>query len=95
MPTHATIVAFDLLLLLSILLILCALVTAAVSKSIARSPSWYSLMMAGLIYSLSFGLIVGRQETPDEPPLALCVIQTLLIYAVPVLSVSFIYPFFK
>jgi hypothetical protein len=94
MPTHALIVAFDIIVLLSVVLNLAALVTAMLSKSIARSPIWYSMMTAGVVYSLSYGLLVGRQETPDEPPLGLCVTQTVLIYGVPVLSVLFIYRLF-
>lgn len=47
-------------------------------------------MTGWLLYSLSYGLLVGRQEGPDEPPLGLCITQTLLIYAVPVLSVNLV-----
>ncbi|KAF7759911.1 hypothetical protein Agabi119p4_11606 [Agaricus bisporus var. burnettii] len=58
------------------------------SKSIVRSPSWYNLLAAWLVYSLSYGLLVGRQEGPGQPPIGLCLAQTLLIYAVPPLVTS-------
>jgi hypothetical protein len=93
MPTHATIVAFDILVFLSALLFLCALVTAVLSKSVDRSLCWYNLMIAGLVYSLSFGCIIGKQETADQPPLALCVTQAVLINAAPVLSVLIVHYF--
>ncbi|XP_006455641.1 hypothetical protein AGABI2DRAFT_121542 [Agaricus bisporus var. bisporus H97] len=58
------------------------------SKSVVRSPSWYNLIAAWFVYSLSYGLLVGRQEGPDQPPMGLCLAQTLLIYAVPALVTS-------
>ncbi|EKM76615.1 hypothetical protein AGABI1DRAFT_94030 [Agaricus bisporus var. burnettii JB137-S8] len=88
MATHTTVVAFDICVLLSVLLILCTLVPAMLSKSVVRSPSWYNLIVAWLVNSLSYGLLVGRQESPDQPQMGLCLTQTLLIYAVPALVTS-------
>ncbi|KAF9445476.1 hypothetical protein P691DRAFT_777551 [Macrolepiota fuliginosa MF-IS2] len=80
---HALVVLFDVTVLLAIILFLCTLLPAVFSKSVQRSIGWYSLMTAWLTYSLSYGLLIGRQEEPIEPPLGLCLFQTLLVYAVP------------
>lgn len=95
METHTSVIIFDVLVYLSVLLTVCTLLPALFSKTVERSSGWYSLVTGLLLYSLSYGLIIGRQKGPHEPPPGLCVTQTLLIYAVPALSVhsiSLAYP---
>lgn len=81
---HTLIIVFDVFVLLGFILFLCTLLPAVFSRAVQRSVAWYSLMTAWVVYSLSYGLLVGRQEGP-EPPLNICLLQTLLIYAVPAL----------
>ncbi|KAF9444457.1 hypothetical protein P691DRAFT_649185, partial [Macrolepiota fuliginosa MF-IS2] len=55
------------------------------SKNVYRSVGWYNLIIAVLVSTLNYGLLVGQQEKPIEPPLGLCLFQVLLLYAVPAL----------
>ncbi|KAF9446234.1 hypothetical protein P691DRAFT_708956, partial [Macrolepiota fuliginosa MF-IS2] len=88
---HTLVVLFDILVLVAVILLLCTLLPAVFSKNVHRSVGWYNLMITWLVYSLSYGLLVGRQVESIEPPLGLCLFQTLLIYAVPALvSVSMV-----
>lgn len=80
---HALVVLFDVIVLLAVLLFVFTLTPAIFSKKVQRSIGWYNLMTAWSVYSLSYGLLIGRQETPDPPPLGICLTQTLVIYAVP------------
>ncbi|KAF9452946.1 hypothetical protein P691DRAFT_134132 [Macrolepiota fuliginosa MF-IS2] len=89
MPSiHALIILFDVVVLVAVILCLCTLLPAVFSKNVHRSVGWYSLMTAWLVYSLSYGLLVGWQEGPNKPPLGLCIFQAPLVYSVPPL-VSF------
>ncbi|KAL9714062.1 hypothetical protein Ac2012v2_002369 [Leucoagaricus gongylophorus] len=83
MPSqHSLVVLFDVLVLVGTVLSLCTFLPAILSKNIYRSIGWYSLMTAWLVYSLSYALLIGKQEGPD-PPFGLCVFQSLLVYAAP------------
>ncbi|KAF5359744.1 hypothetical protein D9756_003442 [Leucocoprinus leucothites] len=83
MPSHhSLVVLFDAIVLVATVLVLCTFLPAILSRNVKRSIGWYSLMTAWLVYSLSYGLLIGRQEGP-EPPFGLCLFQTLLVYAVP------------
>ncbi|KAK0213976.1 hypothetical protein IW262DRAFT_1497216 [Armillaria fumosa] len=42
-----------------------------------------------MVYCVSFLLLVGYQIGPEEPPKGLCVAQTAMVYAAPVLVVSY------
>jgi hypothetical protein len=85
--SHSFVLVFDIFELLAVLLISCTLLTAICCRAIQRSIAWYNLITGWLVYSLSYGLLVGRQEGP-QPPMGLCVLQTVLVYAVPGLWVS-------
>jgi len=85
MPSHhSLIVFFDVAVFMAIVLSLCTFLPAILSKNVRRSIGWYSLIAAWLVYSLSYALLIGKQEGTD-PPSGLCVFQSLLIYAVPAL----------
>ncbi|XP_006459460.1 hypothetical protein AGABI2DRAFT_177395, partial [Agaricus bisporus var. bisporus H97] len=81
---HILIIVFDVFVLLGLIMFVCTLLPAILSKTVQRSVAWYSLMLAWLTFSLSYGLLVGRQEG-EEPPRTLCLVQALLIYGVPAL----------
>lgn len=85
---HALVVLYDVIVLVAIILSLCTFLPAIFSKSVQRSIGWYSLTTAWLVYSMSYGLLIGKQEGP-KPPLGLCLLQALLVYAVPPLWVYF------
>lgn len=81
---HILIIVYDVVVLLGAIMFVCTLLPAVLSRAVQRSVAWYSLMTAWLVYSLSYGLLVGRHEG-EEPPHGLCLAQALLIYAVPAL----------
>ncbi|KAJ6489612.1 hypothetical protein C8R47DRAFT_473805 [Mycena vitilis] len=58
--------------------------TAYFSSTVHRSGLWFRHMMAWIIYSASYLLLLGRQLGP-APPLGLCMVQAALIYAAPTL----------
>jgi hypothetical protein len=79
---HSLVVLFDAIVLVATILCLCTIVPAILSRTVHRSIAWYSLMTAWLVYSVSYGLLIGKQEGPN-PPFGLCLLQTLLVYAGP------------
>lgn len=61
------------------------IITAAVSPSIQRLPTWYMVLCSGAAYSFSMLLLaIARRQSGPEPDFALCVIQSALIYAGPI-----------
>jgi hypothetical protein len=61
------------------------IITAAVSPSIQRLPTWYLVLCSGAAYSFSMLLLaMAQRQSGPEPDFALCVIQTALIYAGPI-----------
>ncbi|KAJ3574174.1 hypothetical protein NP233_g1931 [Leucocoprinus birnbaumii] len=83
MPSHhSLVVLFDSIVLVSAVLSLCTFLPAILSRKVQRSIGWYSLMTAWLVYTISYGLLIGKQEGP-EPAFGLCLFQALLVYAVP------------
>jgi len=85
MPSHHSLVVFfDVVVFVAIALSFFTFLPAILSKNVHRSIGWYSLIAAWLVYSLSYALLIGKQEGPD-PPFGLCAFQSLLIYAVPTL----------
>jgi hypothetical protein len=90
-PTNSllpTIVTFDVLQVVGLVLILLTLLPALLSRSVIRIKSWVTLMLSCLVYGASFLLLVGNQATDKDPSLALCLIQSGLIYAAPPLCAA-------
>lgn len=83
MASYPSVTLFNVLVLLSVLLVVCTLFPPIFSKNVNRSPGWYSLMLGWLLFSLSYGLLIGHQQSTDQPPPGLCTAQALLVYAVP------------
>jgi len=75
-------VVFDVLQLLALVLLVAMLLPALLSRSVNRMKTWFNLIVACVIYCISFLLLLGRQSGP-EPPFQLCVFQAGLIYAAP------------
>lgn len=80
MSYHAAVVAFNVLLLISALMIVCTLLTVVFSRAVQRSDPWYNMMIAWLVYTLGYLLVFWRQESSDRPSSSLCLVQTLVIY---------------
>lgn len=75
-------VIFDVLQILALVLLFAMLLPALLARSVQRMKTWFNLIVACIIYCISFLLLMGRQSGP-EPPFALCVFQAGLIYAAP------------
>jgi hypothetical protein len=54
-----------------------ALVPALFSSHVQRSGTWYGVLAAFMLYSMSHLLLINHRS---EPPLGLCIFQTALIY---------------
>ncbi|KAJ7429673.1 hypothetical protein B0H11DRAFT_2142246 [Mycena galericulata] len=61
-------------------LLLATVVAAAVSPTIHRSHTWFSMIISWMVYAASYMLILGHQLGP-EPPQGICAFQMTLIYA--------------
>jgi hypothetical protein len=75
-------VVFDVLQLLALVLLVAMLLPALLSKSVHRMKTWFNLIVACIVYCISFLLLLGHQSGP-EPPFGLCLFQAGLIYAAP------------
>ncbi|KAF8659896.1 hypothetical protein AX16_001780 [Volvariella volvacea WC 439] len=69
---------------LGFFLVLATLLPALLSPRVHRRAAWFCLMFSGLVYSITYLLLVGRQRGP-EPPYTLCALQAALVYAAPIL----------
>lgn len=64
------------------------LVIVALSPRLSRLSTWYSFCLSWILSSLSYCLLyISGQQTRPEPEPGLCVFQSGLIYAAPVLWV--------
>ncbi|KAJ7756491.1 hypothetical protein DFH07DRAFT_820762 [Mycena maculata] len=80
--TGSPLIVFDVLQLLALVLLAAMLLPALIARSVQRMKTWFNLIVAAIIYCISFLLLLGHQSGP-EPPFALCVFQAGLIYAAP------------
>lgn len=76
------IIAFDVLMFFSILLLVLALVPPFASRYIVRRKTWHTIMLSMLVFSIGEVLLIGQQgaSTPNE---ALCVIQVGITHSTP------------
>lgn len=81
--TPSFVIAFDVLSIIVILLLLAVVLTAACSRQIQRRGSWYNFMLPVTLYQASFLFLLGKQDH-SQPPLASCMLQSILIYTLPV-----------
>lgn len=69
-------------------LLLITLVTAILAKDVKRNLSWISFCSAGIFSCVAYDLLffVGQQTGPP-PDRGLCLVQSALVHAVPVMWV--------
>lgn len=65
---------------LGVFSIVAVLLPALFSSRVKRSRTWFGVLAAWLVYSVSYLFLIGRQFGP-EPPLGLCMFQAVFIYA--------------
>jgi hypothetical protein len=78
---------FDSFLFLGVALLALVVATAHLSSKVHRSGLWFRHMIAWIIYSITFLLLVGHQLDPN-PPFGVCVVQAAFVYAAPTLYVG-------
>ncbi|KAJ3719255.1 hypothetical protein C8R42DRAFT_673275 [Lentinula raphanica] len=66
------------------------MLTALVSRSLRRLPTWYLVLCSSTAYSLSMSMlaIARKQIGPSEPNFTLCLVQGALIYSCPIWLLS-------
>ncbi|KAJ8509090.1 hypothetical protein ONZ45_g8715 [Pleurotus djamor] len=86
-PNVPLIAIFDLTQILGYLLLMAIVLTAWLSKSIRRSPAWYNFLITWMISCVSYLVTLG-QQTGSHPHFGICLLQSMLIYAAPAITVS-------
>ncbi|KAJ8509088.1 hypothetical protein ONZ45_g8716 [Pleurotus djamor] len=79
---------FDLTQILGYILLMIIALTAWLSKSIRRSPAWYNFLITWMLSCVSFLVILGQQTSHGRPQFGICLLQSMLIYAAPVVTVT-------
>ncbi|PPQ72832.1 hypothetical protein CVT26_003341 [Gymnopilus dilepis] len=72
-------IIFDVLILSGLVLLVVVLLTAWLSPSVKRAPTWYSFFIAGVLFAVTKVLLIGRQAGP-APNKTLCFVQGILVY---------------
>ncbi|KAF7308012.1 hypothetical protein MKEN_01162900 [Mycena kentingensis (nom. inval.)] len=80
-PAMRTIIAFDMLMAGTFLVLIMSVLVAWFSK-VQRVKTWYLLLLTSAGYCLSFLIRIGHQTGPP-PPLHFCLYSASLIYAAP------------
>jgi hypothetical protein len=68
---------FDTFAFLSVFSVVAALAPALFSPHVKRSRTWFGLLVAWLLYSVTYLLLIGHRFSP---PLGLCIFQATLVY---------------
>lgn len=76
------VVAWDVLMFLSILLLVLALVPPLFSRHVMRRKTWHTLLLSLLVFSIGEVLLVGHQHE-EVPNQHLCLVQVAVIYSTP------------
>lgn len=79
---RSVVIVFDVLAFIFLVLLLVVLLTAAVSHQVQRKGSWFNFMLPVALYPASFLLLLGEQNH-TQPPFPLCMLQAVLVYALP------------
>lgn len=83
-PNKAGVFAFVALNLAGGVGLVLVLITAALSRKVKRTPTWYSFCFSWIFYAVSYSLLfLAGEQTNPTPPYSLCSTQAALIYALP------------
>ncbi|KAJ3966883.1 hypothetical protein EV361DRAFT_933284 [Lentinula raphanica] len=84
-----TIIAFDVMNVIGLLMTSLVLFPALLSRTVVRSSAWIALMTSSMFYSSSYLLLLPTgQRSVSQPAYGVCLFQGSLVYSAPVL-VSF------
>ncbi|KAE9407158.1 hypothetical protein BT96DRAFT_986775 [Gymnopus androsaceus JB14] len=85
MTDNMLLVAFNVIEAVGLAGALVIIITAVVSPSIQRLPTWYLVLCGSAVCSFSMLLLaMAQRQSGPEPDFALCLIQGALIYASPI-----------
>ncbi|KAJ8692340.1 hypothetical protein PTI98_009662 [Pleurotus ostreatus] len=79
------ITAYNVVLIVGLVLNVLVVSVAYVSRGVQRCRSWYMFMISWIILSLSFLFLLGQQTGP-QPIFGICLAQAVLVYAAPPLT---------
>lgn len=83
--TESIAVAFNVIETIGFVSALAIIITAALSSSIRRLPTWYLVLCSGAVYSFSKLLLaMAHAQFGPEPQFMLCLVQGALIYSAPI-----------
>ncbi|KAE9386108.1 hypothetical protein BT96DRAFT_1006398 [Gymnopus androsaceus JB14] len=83
--TKGAVIAFNVIETIGFVSAFAIIVTASLSSSIRRLPTWYLVLCSGAVYSFSKLLLaMAHAQLGPEPPFTLCLVQGVLIYSAPI-----------
>ncbi|KAJ8701448.1 hypothetical protein PTI98_000229 [Pleurotus ostreatus] len=86
--SNITLVAiFDFTQIFGLVLLGIVLLTAALAPSIRRSPAWFNFLSTWVLSCISYLVTLG-QQTGEEPGFSVCLLQAMLVYAAPAVTVT-------
>ncbi|KAJ8494866.1 hypothetical protein ONZ45_g9474 [Pleurotus djamor] len=86
-PIVPLVVLFNVIQFLGLFLLAVIVITARLSRSIRRTSAWYNFLLTWMLSCISYLFIVGYQlDTP--PSFGVCLFQSMLVYAAPVVTVT-------
>ncbi|KAF8183940.1 hypothetical protein BJ912DRAFT_538710 [Pholiota molesta] len=91
-PNVHLIITFDVLHATGVALLLAILLVAYLSPKIRRKSTWYMVVVAWIVISLSNLMLLGEQTGP-EPGTAICFVQTMFVYALPPFAIAYVAAF--
>ncbi|KAK0447433.1 uncharacterized protein EV420DRAFT_1568733 [Desarmillaria tabescens] len=80
--------AFDVILIITFILLGLTSLTAKLSSRISRSKTWYLFIGSTMFWCIAYLLLLGRQGNRD-PAFGICLLQSALVYAAnPIATIS-------
>jgi hypothetical protein len=84
-PDHSlqvVVLTFNILSAIGFVLLAAVFFTALLSPGVKRVSTWYSYMLAWMVFCITPFLVIGHQTHLDPPPsFATCVLDSALMYA--------------
>ncbi|KAJ8701445.1 hypothetical protein PTI98_000226 [Pleurotus ostreatus] len=86
-PNIALIAIFDFTQIFGFILLGIVLLTAALATTVRRSPAWFNFLSTWVLSCISYLVTLG-QQTGEMPHSSICLLQAMLVYAAPAVTVT-------
>ncbi|KAL4256575.1 G-protein coupled receptors family 1 profile domain-containing protein [Pleurotus pulmonarius] len=86
-PNISLIVIFDFTQIFGFVLLCIVLLTAALVTTVRRSPAWFNFLSTWVLSCISYLATLG-QQTGEMPHFSICLLQAMLVYAAPAVTVT-------